>query len=53
MLISIEGQRSEAWGPSKKQFSFGTEGTLYTRSISLSLYWVGVVSEKEFLVQAS
>jgi len=48
-----EGQRGEAWGPSKEQCAFGNEVTLYRKSILFDLYRVEMVSEKEFLVQAS
>jgi hypothetical protein len=46
MLRSQEGQRGEAWGPSKEQRAFRNEVTLYRKSISISLYKVEVVSEK-------
>ena len=45
MLLS-QGQRGEAWGPSKERRAFGNEVTLYRKSTSNSLYKVEVVFEK-------
>jgi hypothetical protein len=44
MLHSQEGQRSDAWGPSKEQRAFENEVTFYRKSISISLYKVEDVS---------
>ena len=38
MLLLPEGQRGEAWEPSKKKLSFGNRGALDRKTFSLSLF---------------
>jgi hypothetical protein len=39
MLLSPEGQRDEAWKPSKKQFLFGNRGEFYIKVLSFLCYY--------------